>query len=226
MRQNFSIVKKAYTKLGKGNIRLTQSNLMLIRPINPNSTTYNFPVVENEVVGLLPEEIRLNINDEFIMTHLGVYLRGTLNNGEGGLIAPIMHTYAPIQQNRDFAKSEGLYDGYMKLSVNNITYIDKYGLRKHENRPVSPQWNNQIAVGLNGSTEAAAKFSDDGVYEISPMVTFSGAKKNELQIILPKAIQTSSSAFTDNSGNALTLTIDSIAINVFGYLGQNGAKFQ
>ena len=224
MRQNYAIVKRAYNALGKKDIRLTQSNLFLIRPINPNSTTYDFPVTENEVVGLLPDEIRLNINDEFIATHVGIYLRGSLTGG--GQTNPVLHTYAPVQQNQDFIKSSALYDGFMKVAVNNITFVDKWGVRKHENRPVANQWNNRIAVGLNGSTEAPARFSEDGVYEVSPMVTLSGAKKNQIQIILPKAISTSTSSWIDNQGNTVTMNIDSIAINFFGYLGQNGAKFQ
>jgi hypothetical protein len=228
-RQNFAKIKNAYTKLGKGNIRLTQSNLFLVRPINPATTTYTFPVLESEVVGLLPDEIRLNQNDEFITTHVGIYLRGHFTTETGGAetTVPLLHTYAPVQQNSDFVKSGGLYDGFMRIAVNNVTFVDKWGVRKHEYRSQSNQWqDNTVALGFNNSAEAGAKFSDDGVYDCSPMVTLSGAKKNEVTIVLPRAIQQSISNWHDNQGNLVTVSIDSIAINLFGYLGQNGAKFQ
>jgi hypothetical protein len=224
MRQNFSIVKKAYNKLGKKNIRLTQSNLMLIRPILLNTTTYDFPVTENEIQNLLPEEVRLNINDEFVATHVGIYLRATAsfltNSGKK------FFTYAPVQQSALALGVQPLYDGFMRIAVNNVNFVDKWGVKKHEYIPVASQLGQRQAVELNGATEPNARYSDDGTYAVSPMVTLSGAKKNSVQLILPKALTTPAFDVTNNSGELVHYQIDSIAIEFFGYLGQNGAKFQ
>ena len=229
-RQNFTKIKTAYTKLGKGNVRLTQSNLFLVQTISPTKTTYTFPVLETETTGILADEIRLNINDEFITTHVGIYLRGQMTTATN--TSPMLHTYAPVQLSGDFVKSSDLYNGFMRISVNNINYVDKWGIKKHEVRSVSPQFQ-QGTLTLGGvatlqgtSTLPAAKFEADGVYDCSPMVTLSGAKKNEVTIVLPRAIDTSTGVWNDNAGALCTITITSIAINLFGYLAQNGAKFQ
>lgn len=228
MRQNFSIVKKAYEKLGKGNIRLTQSNLQLIRPINLNTTTYTFPVTENEVVGLLPEEIRLNINDEFIATHVGIYLRAQQSSDPALPVGKSnkLLTYSPTEQSVLAGGVQPLYDGFMKVAVNNVTFVDKWAVKKHEVIPVANQFGNRGAVELNGSTQANSRYSEDGLYEISPMVTLSGAKKNDITIVLPQALTTPAFTVTNNAGEIISYRINALQINFFGYLGMNGAKFQ
>ena len=230
-RQNFTKIKGAYTKLGKGNVRLTQSNLFLVQTISPTKTTYTFPVLETETTGILADEIRLNINDEFITTHVGIYLRGQVTD-EAGVTTPILHTYAPVQLDSNFIVANDLYNGFMRIAVNNINYVDKWGIKKHEYRSVSPQFQQgSILVGgvatLQGtSTMPTARFEADGVYDCSPMVTLSGAKKNEVTIVLPRAISQCTGAWNSNQGEAIEVSITSIAINLFGYLAQNGAKFQ
>ena len=82
-RKDFSIIKKQFKENGKGNVRLTQSSLILLQPISTTRTVYSFPVLENDnATGILPQEIRLNQNDEFTITQLGVYAVGTVQTGE------------------------------------------------------------------------------------------------------------------------------------------------
>ena len=81
-RIDFNIIKRAYKARGVENVRLTQSSLLLIQTINPNSTTINFDVLDSQVANLLPQEIRLNINDEFIVNEVGVYLYGNIGEGD------------------------------------------------------------------------------------------------------------------------------------------------
>jgi hypothetical protein len=114
----------------------------------------------------------------------------------------------------------------MRISVNNVNFVDKWGIRKHNKRPRTP-FDTRIAVGLNGSSQPDTDFSEDGVYDCSPMVTLSGAKKNEVTIVLPKAITpVTGQPIVANDGTIYRVSVEQIAINLFGYLGQNGAKFQ
>ena len=51
-RINFKTIIAKYAKLGKGNVRLTQSTLYLTKPINPTTTVYNFDVLETMIIHL------------------------------------------------------------------------------------------------------------------------------------------------------------------------------
>ena len=64
-RVNFSLIKQNYNKIGKSNVRLTQSSLFITKDIDATKSSYDFDVLENQTQTLQPDEIRLNINDEF-----------------------------------------------------------------------------------------------------------------------------------------------------------------
>ena len=95
-RTNVALIKKKYDAIAKGNVRLTQSSLRLIQPINAAKASYTFPVLENDGA-ILADETRLNINDEFTITSMGIYLKGTLSEAEGTIKTPYYFTFAPIQ---------------------------------------------------------------------------------------------------------------------------------
>ena len=228
-RMNFSNIKKKYANLNKGNVRLTQSSLFLTQLISPSKTVYTFPVLETETdTNTDPSEIRLNINDEFIITSMfiGLYGSATYTDQERGTFTTKrLYSYSPIQQNVDFIKTAGLYTGKFKLAVNNIVYVEKWDTKKHEFAPRT-QYNQSIAVGLNGATEPSNDWSADGSFPFQPMTTLSGAKKNELTIELPAAIDTATGTCGDNAQDSYSLSINRIAILLRGYNAQNAARFQ
>lgn len=227
-RMNFSNIKKKYANINKGNVRLTQSSLFLTQLISPSKTVYTFPVLETETDANTDNaEIRLNINDEFIITSMFIGLYGKLGYTREQVATETkrLYSYAPIQQNRNFANVHGLYYGKFKLAVNNIVYVEKWDTKKHEFVPRT-QYNQSIAVGLNGATEPSNDWSADGSFPFQPMTTLSGAKKNELTIELPAAITSAAGTCGDNAQDSYNLTIDRIAILLRGYNAQNAARFQ
>jgi hypothetical protein len=229
-RNNVNLIKKKYDAIGKGNVRLTQSNLRLIRTIDPTKSSYTFPVLESETASLLPEEIRLNINDEFVITAMGIYLKGYVevdNEQIGKIKTTQYYTYSPITLSAGFLKAKALYDGVFRLSVNNINYVENWAVKNHEYVPQYQQWAAAVdaTTGLI-SNEPSTRFMEDAKVALSPMVTLSGAKKNDLTITLPQAIGTPGTTIKDTNGDIITLSINEICISLDGFLAQNASKFQ
>ncbi|NDG65267.1 MAG: hypothetical protein EBY29_17690, partial [Planctomycetes bacterium] len=66
----------------------------------------------------------------------------------------------------------------------------------------------------------------DGMFSLEPMITLSGAKKNDLVLQIPAAITAGTFAWTDYSGMAQTINIDRVGLLMRGFNAQNGATFQ
>ena len=221
-RVDYSIIKKKYESIGKGKVRLTQSTLLLIKQISATTTTYNFDVLESQNQGVLPEEIRLNLNDEFIVTEIGYYLKGELNS-ERGRSNFKLFTTPPIELATDFAALNDAYAGQLKILVNNINFIDRWDLQKHQK--VARQ---QYANFATPNQASLAEFASerDGMYNCSPMITLSGAKKNDIQTVLPYAITAQSNQLVCDDGQKIDIKINALCVLFRGFLAQNGAAFQ
>lgn len=243
LRQSFSLVKKAYDKTGKSNVRLTQSNLVLLAPINAASNSYTFPVLETDRSNLiLPEEIRLNINDEFTLTHLQYMLFGKLTAVvtnpspppamivnpafPKAIVRGVWFTHVPYNLNFAFAAIEPAYEGNLKVEVNNITYIDNWHLKKHQVIPYG-NWAT-IKASAIGSWIAANNFATEAKFPVEPHIVLSGAKKNVITITLPESIApvTVTPAWADDLGNDVEIEISHLAVILDGFKAMNAAAFQ
>jgi hypothetical protein len=225
-RINFKTILAKYQNVGKGNVRLTQSTLFLTRPISPTTTVYNFDVLESQTQTLEANEIRLNLNDEYIITQIGFYIQGKIKDATGADTGKkILITYAPFQSNAvEATKLTSFYDGAFQISVNNIVYLDKYDTRKSEVVPISN------VQSLNALTNAAAMssidFSTNGFNGTEPLLTLSGAKKNTLVLTLPSAMDVANFSYTDNIGVRYSVEYDRVCVKFLGLNAQNGASFQ
>ena len=225
-RFDFAKIKKSFDKIGKGNVRLTQSSLVLLQDIQFNKSVYTFPVLENDnATGIQPEEIRLNQNDEFIVTEIGVYLAGKISQDADQVPGLFYHTYNVYNEQSGATNGQSLYDGFLRIAVNNIVYVDRFDLRKCE-KYQRTQWAERNATELNGSTRASINMETDGNFPVAPMVVLSGSKKNEVQIYLDKAITSYSFAVVGNDAVSLTYNISKVAIILRGMLGQNSSVYQ
>lgn len=231
LRFDYASIKKKYQKIGKGSVRLTQSTLFLLQEISPTKAAYSFPVLENDNSngGVSPFEIRLNQNDEFVATSMGMYLAARAYTGtpdapvfSGGLK---LLTYVPLEMNGALDSVTPVYDGYIRIGVNNIIYVDKWATRKHE-LVQRTEFNNRAAVALNGSTIPSFAGDSDGLIVAAPTVTLSGAKKNEISLILPTAADKGTVTLVDNGGTSTKYLIEYVALRMEGLLAQNAANFQ
>ena len=226
-RVNFKTILNKYSNVGKGNVRLTQSTLILSKPISANTTVYNFDVLESQTQTLQGDEIRLNLNDEFIIAELGFYLQASILDAMGvDTGAKMLLTYAPFEQNSvEASKINNFWNGAFQIAVNNIVYLDKYDVRK-SNYVSRTQFANFIALSGTPSTIPSVEFSQNGMNSTEPMLTLSGAKKNNLTLTLPTAISLAGIRVLDNQGVQYTVSVDRVVCIARGLNAQNGASFQ
>jgi hypothetical protein len=228
-RVNFKTILAKYQNVNKGNVRLTQSTLLLSKPISPTTTVYNFDVLESQTQTLQGDEIRLNLNDEFSITQMGFYLQAAVLGREGADTgARVLLTNSQFQLNaNEAAKLQPFYDGAFQIAVNNIIYLDKYDTKKSNITPITQ--NNAgggPGIGYYTATSDSDDFSKHGLYPTEPIIVLSGAKKNNLQLTLPRAIDVATFLLRDNADNQYSLRVDRVVVKLLGLNAQNGASFQ
>jgi len=227
-RVNFKTILAKYQNINKGNVRLTQSTLFLSKPISSTTTVYNFDVLESQTQTLNQDEIRLNLNDEYSITAIGFYLQARVldkNNVDTG--ARVLLTDALFSNDvLSAVKLQPFYDGTFQIAVNNIIYLDKYDTKKSNVTPIT-QTNSGGGTG-NAYTASfeSTDFSRQGLFPTEPIIVLSGAKKNNLQLTLPRAITSATFTCTDSLNETYYLNVDRIAVKFLGLNAQNGASFQ
>jgi len=226
-RINYKTILAKYQGVNKGNVRLTQSTLILTKPISATTTVYNFDVLESQTQTLQGDEIRLNLNDDFIITQLGFYIQCSVLDRTGANTGAKHYlTYAPFEQDSTNAsKICNFWNGAFQIAVNNIVYLDKYDTRKSMFVPRTQLADFNTANGVP-STQPSVDFSKDGMYSNEPLLSLSGAKKNQLLLNLNAAIATATFDILDNKGVKYTLAADRVACIIRGLNAQNGASFQ
>jgi len=226
IRANYKAIYLKYKKIGKGKVRLTQSSLILIQLIDPKVASYTFPVLETDSTKglILPGEIRLNVNDEFISYETGYYLGANILN-VATEVGKFLLTYAPIELHSSFVGVAGAYQGTLSILVNKISRLERWDLKKHNFVPRTQFQNNSVGFPL--ATQPSIDFSDDGMFPMQPMLTLSGAKKNNIVIDLEAAIlDTTTGDWTPPNLVPLTIQVKELHLIFRGMLAQNAAKFQ
>jgi len=222
-RINYGTILNRYKALGKGNVRLTQSTLILSKPLSASQTTYSFDVLETQNSTLVGTETRLNLNDEFIITSLGIYLQATVTDGAGAVsYGTKWFSYVPSQVNAGAGVLNPVYNGNLQIAVNNVVYLDKFDSGKSLFIPRTQDAN---FTTPSNATLGSNNYAKDGMVSIEPMLTLSGAKKNNLVLNLASAAAPFSLTTTSNTGTT-KYVFDRVAIVMRGLNAQNGASFQ
>jgi hypothetical protein len=222
-RVNYKVILEQYKRNGKGNVRLTQSSLYLTKPISATQTSYNFDVLETQSATLIENEIRLNLNDEFVVTQMGFYLQATVTDSLGANLGRVLLTHPQTNQEAGLGTLNNFYQGAFQIAVNNVIYLDKWDTQKHLFVPRTQLGN--FATPTQ-ATNDSVDFSRNSMYSVEPLVTLSGAKKNDLKLQLPAAITGGNFTMKANDGTSIVYTIDRVACLLRGLNAQNGASFQ
>lgn len=222
-RVNYSNILSRYKAIGKGNVRLTQSTLILSKPISASQTTYSFDVLETQNSTIVNTEQRLNLNDEFIITSLGIYLQATVTDGAGGnSYGTKWFSYVPSQVNAAAGVLNPVYNGSLQIAVNNVVYLDKFDSAKSLCIPRTQDAN---FTTPNQATLGSTNYAKDGMVSIEPTLVLSGAKKNNLVLNLASAATPYNLTVSSDSGTTI-YKFDRVAIIMRGLNAQNGASFQ
>jgi len=222
-------MSKEEAKKVKSTVRLTQSSIILMRAITPTSNVYKFAILENDnAVPPLPEEIRLNLNDEFTSYEVGYYLVAstTLEGAPDVDEGKEFFTYAPIELDSSFVDMQKAYNGILDIEVNKINRLDNWDLKKHNLIPRT-QFQSAGAV-LPSASQPSMNFAEDGTYPMQPMLVLSGSKKTSITLTLKGGSigNTTTGTWTVEDAGQITYSFQWLALTFRGLLGQNASKFQ
>jgi hypothetical protein len=182
-------------------MKLTQSFIRVEQPLVALQTLYTFPVLVNQAPVLNTEQ-RLNLQDSFVISELGVYLAAPTSATDTAFRLLSFTNFFSFAANT--VPYYGLYNGRLIISVNNNIILPAWDLWRHYCANQTQQ----------GAAVAAAVPQDqfagerDGMYAVEPNVTLIGSKNYVVQIQLPVGL----SAITANSR---------VVIMMRGILAQN-----
>lgn len=224
-RASYQLIIAKYKKRGKGSVRLTQSSLILFQAIQTNQKVYNFAVLQSDnQTPSQPEEIRLNLNDEFTAYQVG-YAVNYKTRVAGALTSENKYlTYAPTEQNANQSPINNAWDARMTIDVNGIKRLENWDMLKHNCVPRT-QFQNTSA-GIPQSTQPSICLNEAGVSEMQPMLTFTGAKKNEITLTMVTNLTAGLAFDWLSTVGTQTLTATNLVLIFRGMLGQNAAVFQ
>jgi hypothetical protein len=186
--------------------KITESELRLEQPLVTNSATYYFPVLNNINNQGSPynTEIRLNMQDSFVITRVGIYV--AFPSSATDTTFKLFGYFNPFIFGANYAAMEAFYNGAMQININNTNYLQQWGLQRH--RKVNQT--QQTAALASGFPEDQQDGCDDTIYPMQPFIFFTGSSNLKLYINLPAAITSIASAPTSR-----------IVIRLEGLLAQN-----
>jgi len=210
----FEKAKQAINTAGfsLGQAVLSQSYLRLEVALSTTITSYQFPVLTNDVSSSNTQsfntEQRLNLQDAFVCSSIGLFFckpsSTTATNFQ-------LFTY-PNSQNFTAANTASSllnwYNSSLTLTVNNRQIVPAYDLYRHYSVPqqqqvTAPYYSANTATFIDQQSGA-----DSAFYPVEPAWVLVGSKQNSLQVQLPQAM----AAVETNSRAVLILR---------GHLAQN-----
>lgn len=167
--------------LSLGRTRPMQSFLRLEQPLATNKTQYLFPILINQNnPQIYNTEQRLNLQDSFVVSSIqfAVGLPSSVNDAtfkKNTYLNPAIYT--------EYAAMGVIYNGQLKLSVDNVTFIPNWDLERHLFIPETQQTADPGAASPLDQYDA----STFGYYPVEPNTVLIGSKNLELSVTLPAA---------------------------------------
>jgi hypothetical protein len=196
-RQNFEIAiglfQKAFSKPGRSlskedvikDFRPTQSRLRLEQPFTTTSTKINFPVVTNVQGQAAPfiTETRLNPQDSFVPTRLGIYVALPSSGTPSGDAAFKLLTYLNPFVFAQAAAMQVFYNSTLSITIGNDTLLPAWSVGWHERRPNTQQ------TAAAGAGSPVDEFDGDeyGLRAMNPFVLLVGTSNLQVNINFPAA---------------------------------------
>jgi hypothetical protein len=207
---------------------VTASTLISLKAIPAGGTSQIAFGILTSDVPVLPTEVRLNINDEFVITETMLCLYGIVgtSTGPAGIISNRYWTYSPYQLSNVFVALMPFWDtGLFNLLINGTQVIKNMDTNQFN---WVPRTNDNIFVTPNGALQGNADWKDDGFIEMTPTITLSGARTNLPTITFQGGVVAPVNNFTfiSSAANNVFFSINTAAWINRGVLAQNAAQFQ
>jgi hypothetical protein len=210
-RLNFLNASAAIKRAGMnpGKAVLSSSYLRLETLINatssPTNLRFDVLVNENTQQATFPTQQKLNLQDAFVCSSIGLYLGCPATTTDSTFrllsypsVGNILGTAGNFQA-AQAAAAQVIYNGYLSLTINQRTILPYWDLARHLD---IPQTQAAAVVASNTAAPATPNFwhftddffdgGDSAQYPCEPNIIFSGAKKHDLTVTLPSGIPTTS----------------------------------
>ncbi|TAN12349.1 MAG: hypothetical protein EPN37_15615 [Chitinophagaceae bacterium] len=168
---------------------ITPGFIRLEQQLSSGQGQYQFQIGKN-VGNPSATEVRLDLNDAFVATKLGIYLLNDDPSLPGH--SPLLTFPSPVDfpaeaGNVNPSHLEAFYNGFLRVKVADVVYAEAMATRKF--RVVRDQQSAPaVAVGTNWPA-APQKLSEtlgfDGLEDLTPQFIFQGQAKNELSLYVP-----------------------------------------
>lgn len=153
---------------------------------------YNFNVEQNDSLDSDVER-KLDQNDEFIMTHLGIYI---LEQDDDEVGKGVLQTYPNAaafagMPAGDVGDLETVYQGELSIKVGNVVFLPNFTTNLFRVVPqtqqgtVTSSFVNAAAADVISTQPNSEIESTDGLFPIRPTIRISGQGSNEIQVVLP-----------------------------------------
>jgi len=144
---------------------------------------YNFNIKADS--GVSPTERKLDQNDSFVVSKVGLYLSKEAVNGNMTRTEPGTGVLQSYPNATEFAAEalyvnpahlENFWNGQLQVKVADTVFFD--GLWMKPSRTVRTT---QQSSGTNKSEN----FMYDGLFDVDPIITFEGSRKNDISLSVP-----------------------------------------
>ncbi|MES3018586.1 MAG: hypothetical protein V4721_12435 [Bacteroidota bacterium] len=162
--------------------KLTMSDLRFEQAVVAGQTLYTFPILQTDTsLGIFNTELRLKLQDSFVISQIAYYI-GLPASGTDTAWEP--DTYPnPFRYGANAVPMKSLYNGNIKLTINNDVTIYNWHLMRHWYSPETQQ----TAAAAAGSPIDQKRLCVDSFTPMEPTITLIGSKDNLLQIFLNAA---------------------------------------
>lgn len=164
---------------------ITPSFIRLEQQLQSGQGVYQFQIQKN-VGNPSATEVRLDLNDAFMATSIGIYL---LNDdlslpGHAGLQTfPSPVAFPSEEGNVDPTHLEAFYNGFLRVKVADVVYAESMATRKF--RVVRTTQQDVVATTPPPSIKLSGAYGLDGLFDLTPQFTFQGQAKNTLELDIP-----------------------------------------
>ncbi len=203
-----------YNAIQRPGVITTPGYLRLEASLQGTQTNIRFNVLTNEGGSQTVNERRLNLVDNFAVTHLGifVYKIGAASPTAAQMAAARLRTNDNALVFTAASESDNihaLYNGNLKVTINSTVYVEALDLMRFYRVGEAQKGVGPAVI----TTEDQWSAPNWGMSELTPGFELSGAGKNDISISLPAAVDTSG-----------TSSVNYVVCYMRGFLLQNASR--
>lgn len=159
--------------------KCTQTYLRLELALSTAITNYQFQILNQTTGSQFNTEQRLNLQDSFVVSSLGVFLAKPSGSTDTTFE---LDTYANTVKYTNAAAMNAIYNGQLQVKINNDVVVPAWDLQQHFYRPQTQQ------TAAANSPLDQKRLSEDGMIAVEPNIIAIGSKNTQVSIVLPVAL--------------------------------------